>query len=37
MFSYNEAIQLDPKNSFAWNNKGLALNNLEKYEEAVNW
>ena len=30
-FSYNQAIQLNPKYDKAWNNKGLALNNLGKY------
>ena len=34
-FSYNQAIQINPKNYSAWNNKGLALKNLEKYEEAL--
>ena len=36
-FSYQKAIQLDPKDNIAWNDKGLALYNLGKYEEAVNW
>ena len=34
-FSYNQAIQINPKNYSAWNNKGLALKNLGKYSEAV--
>ena len=34
-FSYNQAIQLNPKNDNAWNNKGIALDNLGKYSEAV--
>ena len=36
-FSFDQAIQLDPKNSSVWDNKGYALNDLGKYEEAVNW
>ena len=31
MFSYNEAIKLDPKDAIAWNHKGFVLKNLEKY------
>ena len=34
-FSYNQAIQLNPKDDSAWNNKGDTLNNLGKYSEAV--
>ena len=30
-FSYNQAIQLNPKDNITWNNKGFALNNLGKY------
>ena len=30
-FSYNQAIQLNPKKDSAWYNKGRALDNLEKY------
>ena len=30
-FSYNQAIQLNPKNDKAWNNKGFALDSLGKY------
>ena len=29
--------RIDPKNVFALNNKGLALNNLGKYQEAIDW
>ena len=30
-FSYNQAIQLNPKNYLVLNNKGIALKNLGKY------
>ena len=30
-FSFNQAIQLNPKNDSTWNNKGRALKNLGKY------
>ena len=30
-FSYNQAIQLNPKLDYVWNNKGTALKNLGKY------
>ena len=29
-FSYNQAIQLNPKYDLLWNNKGFILNNLGK-------
>ncbi|MEB3359448.1 MAG: GUN4 domain-containing protein [Synechococcales bacterium] len=32
---YDKAIQLNPGFALAWNNKGYALNQLEKYEEAL--
>ena len=35
--SYQKVIQLDPNYVKAWNNKGDALIDLGKYEEAVNW
>ena len=31
LFSYEEALKIDPKDSSAWNNKGLALDDLGKY------
>lgn len=31
----DKALEIDPKNVGAWNNKGLALNNLGKYNEAI--
>ncbi len=31
----DQAIQLDPNNPIAWNNKGYSLNKLEHYEEAL--
>ena len=34
-FSLHQAIQINPKNDSAWNNKGNALYNLGKYEEAL--
>ena len=30
-FSYNKAIQLNPNDDEAWNNKGNTLNNLGRY------
>ena len=30
-FSYNQAIQLNPKKDKAWYNKGIALDDLGKY------
>ena len=32
---YNKALELDPKNVGAWNNKGKVLANLGKHEEAI--
>jgi tetratricopeptide (TPR) repeat protein len=32
---YTKAIELDPKSTMAWNNKGNALNNMGKYEDAI--
>ena len=31
LFSYEEALKIDPKYSSAWNNKGSALDHLGKY------
>jgi tetratricopeptide (TPR) repeat protein len=28
-------LAIDPNNSYAWNNKGNALHNLGKYNEAI--
>ena len=36
LINYNQVIQLDPNYVNAWYNKGNALYNLEKYEDAVN-
>ena len=36
-FSYNYTIKINPKNSVIWNDKGVALYNLENYEEAIEW
>ncbi|MEK6831215.1 MAG: tetratricopeptide repeat protein, partial [Thermoproteota archaeon] len=33
--AYDQAIKLDPKYREAWNNKGVALFNLGKYEVAI--
>ena len=33
--SYNQCIQLDYKYVNAWNGKGNALKNLERFEEAL--
>ena len=32
---YDQAIEIDPNNADAWNNKGIALHNLRKYKEAI--
>ena len=34
-FSCNQTIQLNPKLSEAWDNKGFILNNLGKYQEST--
>ena len=36
-FSYDKDIEINPKNGNYWNNKGIALKNLNKYEEALKW
>ena len=36
-FSYDKAIEINPKNGNYWNNKGDAFDNLNKYEEALKW
>ena len=33
--SFNHCIELDCKDTQAWNNKGLLLENLGRYEEAL--
>ena len=33
--NYNKSIDLDPNNSYAYNNRGLTKNNLEQYFDAV--
>jgi tetratricopeptide (TPR) repeat protein len=32
---YDKAIELDPNNAKAWNNKGMTIGNLGKYQEAI--
>jgi tetratricopeptide (TPR) repeat protein len=32
---YDQAIKIDPNYAYAWNNKGIALRNLGKYDEAI--
>jgi tetratricopeptide (TPR) repeat protein len=32
---YNKAIELFPRDPDLWNEKGLALNELKRYEEAI--
>ena len=34
-FSFNQCIQLDYKYTHAWNGKGNTLNDLGRYEEAL--
>ena len=36
-FSFDKAIEINPKNGNYWNYKGNALKNLNKYEEALEW
>ena len=36
-FSYDIAIEINPKNGDYWNNKVIAFYNLNKYEEALKW
>ena len=36
-FSYDKAIEINPNNNVYQNNKGNALKNLKKYEEALKW
>ena len=35
MKAFDKAIEINPQNSNAWNNKGVALGNLNKYDEAM--
>ena len=35
--SLDKSLQIDSNFAYAWNNKGLALNNLGKYEKAIEW
>ena len=37
LISYEKALQIDSNYLDAWNNKGIALNNLGKYEKAIEW
>lgn len=32
---YNAALEVDPTHAKIWYNKGIALNNLQRYEEAI--
>jgi tetratricopeptide (TPR) repeat protein len=34
---HKKALNIDPKNSYAWYNKGLALSRLGKYKEAMEY
>ena len=36
-FSYDKAIEINPKADNYWNTKGNAFYNLNKYEEALKW
>ena len=33
--AYDKAIEINSQNSIAWNNKGLTLSSLGKYNEAI--
>ena len=35
IISFEEAIKINPDYADAWNNKGTALGNLGRYEEAI--
>ena len=35
MKAYDKAIEINPNDSDAWNNKGLALGKLNKHEDAM--
>ena len=35
MKTLDKAIEINPQNSMAWNNKGSALAHLNKYDEAI--
>ena len=37
LISYDKALQIDSNCLDAWNNKGIALNNLGKSEKAIEW
>ena len=32
---YSKCLELDPKYADAWNNKGIAIRNLKRYEEVI--
>ena len=36
-FSYDKAIEINPKDGNYWNYKGIAFYALNKYEEALKW
>ena len=36
-FSYDKAIEINPKDGNYWNRKGKAFYDLHKYEEALKW
>ena len=33
--AYDKALEIDPRYTNAWNNKGRALGELQKYDEAI--
>ena len=35
MEAFEEAIEINPHNSYAWSNKGAAFGNLNKFDEAI--
>ena len=35
--SLDKSLQIDSNFAYVWNNKGLALKNLGKYEKAIEW
>ena len=37
LISFEKALQIDSNYIDVWNNKGIALQNLGKYEKAIEW
>ena len=37
LISYDKALKIDSNFKYAWNGKGNALDDLGKYEKAIEW